>query len=147
MSIDELTPDCTRSLAHGHRWSDNQDGVVLAWLLRIVVVGGLMAAVLFDTGAILVNNIQLQETADEVASKVSTSVMEGGISPADKVALGTAARALARPQGVKVARATVDAQGVFHLRIKRDSNSIIAGHIGALRGLTEGTASGEAATT
>lgn len=125
----------------------NQDGVVLDWLLRIVVVGGVMTVLLFDAGAILVNNVQLQATADEVASEVSTSMMEGAIPPADKLALRNAARALALPLGAKVARATVDPEGVFHLRLKRDANSIVAGRIGALQGLTEGTASGEAPTT
>jgi hypothetical protein len=124
----------------------DQSGVVLDWLARLILVGGLAAVVLVDTGAILVNRVGLESTADEVATEVSTLVVEGGVSPADTYALEAAARAVARPVGAKVVRASVDPKGVFHIRLERVATTIALGHVGVLEGLLQTSASGRAGT-
>lgn len=130
-----------------------EDGLVVSWLVRIVVVLALFGVVLFDAGAIVVNVFTLDGTADEVAVEVTTEIATGGVAvpnlkctrrsavPACRVAYE-----VARGKDVKIVSAAFDQQGIFHVELRRTAKTLVVGRISAIEDWATATASAQAGT-
>ena len=122
----------------------DERGVVLDWFLKIAVVGGILAAILFDFGAIAVNTVSLESTVDEIAHSLSVSVADASLNAVDEAALVEAARPTAKSAGAHVTKVTVDIEGRVHVRIRRRADTLLLAHIGPLSHWAAATADGSA---
>lgn len=128
-----------------HRYRDER-GVIMDWFLKLAVVGGMFAVVLFDFGAITVNTVGLESTVDEIAHNISVSVADDTLNALDPVALVEAARPTAKLARARVVKVAVDAEGRVHVRLRRSANTLLVAHIGPLRHWATATADGTATT-
>lgn len=138
------------SRASYHR---DEGGLVVAWLVRVVLVLGLVALVLFEAGAIAINFITLDGTANEVAAQVSAEAATGADAVPNlkcnrraRVPACQAAYDVAREHGVHVLEASYDQQGVFHVTLRRTADTFIVGRIDAIKDWATATASARAGT-
>jgi hypothetical protein len=122
----------------------DERGVVLDWFLKIAVVGGILAAILFDFGAVAVNTVGLESTVDEIAHDLSVSVADDSLNAIDEAALIEAARPTADLVGARVVKVTVDVESRVHVRIRRRADTLLLAHIGPLGHWAVATADGSA---
>ncbi|MDQ3783457.1 MAG: hypothetical protein M3360_00960 [Actinomycetota bacterium] len=128
-----------------YKCSDER-GVVLDWFLKLAVVGGMLAVVLFDFGAIAVNTVGLESTVDEMAHSLSVSVADDSLNGVDKTALVDAARPTATQAGARVVKVSVDIEGRVHVRIRRRADTLLVARIDPLKHWGVATADGSALT-
>ncbi len=128
-----------------YKCSDER-GVVLDWFLKLAVVGGMLAVVLFDFGSIAVNTVGLESTVDEIAHSVSVSVADDTLNAVDDAALVEAARPTAKLAGARVVKVSVDIEGRVHVRIRRRADTLLVARIGPLEHWGVTTADGSALT-
>jgi hypothetical protein len=129
----------------------DESGVIVSWLVRIVLLLGVIGVVLFDLGSIVVNNVTLSSTAEEIAIAVSIEVSEnrGGFFPETQIYDMAVAEVEAEGiEGVRVVRkgTNLDEEGIVHIRLRRRAETLVADLIGPLKKFTVATASGQAGT-
>ncbi|MBA2273122.1 MAG: hypothetical protein H0W21_04360 [Actinobacteria bacterium] len=124
----------------------DERGVVLDWFLKIVVVGGIFAVILFDFGAIAVNTVGLESTVDEIAHSLSVSVADDSLNAVDEAALIEAARPTAQLADARVVKVSVDVEGRVHVRIRRRATTMLVARVGPLSHWAVATADGSAVT-
>ncbi len=125
-------------------YKTDERGIVLDWFLKVAVVGGILAAILFDFGAIAVNTVGLESTVDEIAHSLSVSVADDSLNAVDEAALVEAARPTAESAGARVTKVSVDVEGRVHVRIRRRADTLLLAHIGPLNHWAAATADGSA---
>jgi len=128
-----------------YKCSDER-GVVLDWFLKLAVVGGMLAVVLFDFGSIAVNTVGLESTVDEIAHSLSVSVADDTLNAVDNAALMEAARPTARQARARIVKVSVDIEGRVHIRIRRRADTLLLARIGPLSHWGVATADGSALT-
>lgn len=128
-----------------YKCSDER-GVVLDWFLKLAVVGGMLAVVLFDFGSIAVNTVGLESTVDEIAHSLSVSVADDTLNAVDNAALMEAARPTARQARARIVKVSVDIEGRVHIRIRRRADTLLVARIGPLHHWAVATADGSALT-
>lgn len=135
-------------------WARDERGLVLAWLVRIAVGLALLAVVVFDAGAIVVNFFSVDSAADEVALAVAADVVGGGrdavpnlrCRPRSADPTCREVYAVARDKGVEVVSASFDADGVFHVEVRRTAETLVVGRIGPIEDWATATAGAQADT-
>ena len=135
-------------------WARAERGIVVAWLLRIVVGLAVLAVILFDGGAIVVNFFSVDSAADEVALAVAADVVGSGRDPVPNLTCQRTAPdptcrqvfEIARDKDVRVVSATFDGDGVFHIEVRRTAKTLVVGRIGAIEDWAKATASAQADT-
>lgn len=133
--------------------ASDERGIVVAWLLRVLVGIAIAGVVLFDGGSIVVNFFSLDGTADELAAEVATD-LASGVEPVPNLQCNRRSRdplcekayRAAREKGVRIKSAHFDAEGVFHVELKRTADTLIVGRIGAIEDWATATASAQADT-
>lgn len=128
-------------------------GIVTGWIIRLVVGLALVAVVLFDGGAIVVNYFSVDSAADEVALEVVARIGSGAeIIPnreCTRRAVDSTCRAVydvAREKEVRIVRARFDQDGVFHVTARRTADTLIVGRVSAIEDWATATASAQADT-
>jgi hypothetical protein len=122
---------------------EDERGVIIGWLVKLIFGVALAGVVAYDTGATLVNYFGLDSTAGDVAVELSATVHDssaGSTLPVDE------ARKLARRAGAKLVAIRLDDQGVLHVRLRRTADTLVARHIAALRPWTRAVAEASART-
>ena len=135
-------------------WARDERGLVLSWLVRILVGLALLAVILFDAGAIVVNYFSVDSTADEVALAGVADVIGSGRDPVPNLTCRRRVPeptcrevyAIARDKDVRVVSATFDQEGVFHIEVRRTAKTLMVGRIGAIEDWATVTASAQADT-
>lgn len=131
----------------------DENGIVIAWLLRVVLGIAISGVILFDAGSIVFNFFSLDGATDEVALEVVTRVSSGAdVTPnlqctrrsADSTC--KAVYDVAREKGVRVVSAHFDQEGVFHVEAKRTADTLFVGRIDAIADWATATASAQADT-
>lgn len=122
----------------------DERGFIAGWLVKLVVGLAVLGIVLFDAGSIVVNYFTLDSTADEVAVAVSLGVGSGTAQNLN--ALIPIAEEVAQRHDVKLVAATIDAEGVVHVKLRRKANTILVGRIGPLKDWARATVEGQAGT-
>ena len=131
---------------------DNERGVVVSWLLKMLVGFTIAAIVVFDGGSILVNFFTLDSAADDTAIALSLAIEPDQFGTNDEevylaakelVAGGTTGAA-----GAKVVRSgtNVDEEGIIHVKLKRFADTIVIKRIKAIRKWALATGEGQAST-
>lgn len=135
-------------------WTRDERGLVVAWLVRIVVWLALLGVVLFDAGAIVVNFFSVDSAADEVALAVAADVVGSGRDPIPNLQCRRTSpdptcrevHAIARENDVRVVSASFDADGAFHVEVRRTATTLLVGRIGPIEDWATATASARADT-
>ena len=130
---------------------DNEAGIILNWLAKIVIILGVIGVVGFDVGSVVINAVTLDSSADEVAIDISLRVDQAGTSTDPQVYLWAVERVNSETEGIEGAKVLkkgtgVDDEGVVHIRLKRKTNTLVAGLIGPLEKYTVARADGQAGT-
>jgi hypothetical protein len=109
---------------------DARGGIVLGWFFKIIVMLVILAAVSFETGAIVVAKVTADRVAIDAASEagqVYTST--GSLSKAQE-----AAKQIAAKDQAQVVDVHLIAGGTFiQVTIRRKASTFIVQHIGFLR--------------
>jgi hypothetical protein len=126
---------------HNRAMRRNERGVILDWLLKVGIWLALISIVLFDAGAIVVNAISLDSTANDLAIQMSTGVGEGRAETDKEIT--DYAENLATENGVKLVKASVDEEGVLRIRIRRTAETLVVSKIGFIEDWAVATADGK----
>jgi hypothetical protein len=124
----------------------DERGVIVSWIAKLVAGLAVGSVVLFDAGAIAVNYVGLDSTAEDIANALSADVAGAG-APVSSAQLEASAAEAARAAGARVVRVEIDPQGFLHLRLKRAAKTLLASNIDSLRKWTRATATATAATS
>lgn len=129
----------------------DESGIIVSWLVRVAVLLAVIGVVGFDAGSIVVNNVTLSSTAEEIAIAVSIDVSEnrGGLFPATRVYDMAVAEIEAEGiENVRVIRkgTEIDEEGNVHIRLRRRAETLVADLIGPLEKYTVATVTGQAGT-
>ena len=136
------------------RGNQDESGIVVSWLVKLLLFFAIVAVVLYDVGSILINNITLASSADQVAIAVSIKVSDAvpGTIFTDQQIYDLAQAEVSDPtdgvSGARVARngTMLDPEGVVHIRLKRRAKTLVTKYISPLKHFTVGTGSGQSST-
>ena len=131
------------------RLHGDERGVIISWLVKIVLFLAVAGVVLFDAGSILVNNVTLDSSSDDLAIAVSLIVDTGIPNQYTDVEVWQLAKDTAKREsitGVRVIQngTEVDDEGVVHIHLRRKAKTLVAKYIPPLEDLTVANVSGQA---
>ena len=123
-----------------HTLRDEQ-GVVVAWLVRLVLGLAVAGVILFDAAALVINYFGLDSAADEMAVAVATDVERlapGQVINCDvKNAVGPpfcmTAHELANEHEATLLEASRDPEGQITVRLRRTAETLIVQRVGFLK--------------
>jgi hypothetical protein len=124
--------------------SNSRDGgsIVLGWLTKLMVVMLLVGVVLFDFVAVGVSRMSATDDANTAAQAAS---QEWEHSHSVQLAFNAAVEAISNPsERVLVRGFSISADGSSHLLLRRETTTLVAYRIGALKKYTTVIAHGEA---
>jgi hypothetical protein len=137
---------------------NDERGVVLNWLAKMIlglVIGGV---ILFDAGSIVVNYFGLDSAADEVAAEISLDIATGGIPEFELRTIGQCKRqpsantlcqsiqSKVKAHEAKLIKVTLDLQGNLKVRMRRTADTLVVKRIGPIEDWGTATAEGKAST-
>lgn len=137
------------------RRSSDESGIILSWFLKIAVLLLVIGVVGYDVGSIVVNNVTLSSSAEDIAIAVSIDVDEQNITPSAfsdvQVVEMAKAEVADEENGVTSARVVqkgthIDDEGVVHVRLRRKADTLITRWIGPLKKQTIAIVDGQAGT-
>jgi alpha/beta superfamily hydrolase len=129
----------------------DESGIIVSWLVRVAVLLAVIGVVGFDLGSIVVNNVTLSSTAEEIAIAVSIDVSEstGSLFPDTRIYdMAVAEKEAEGIENVRVLRkgTEIDEEGNVHIRLRRRAETLVADLIGPLEKYTVATEAGQAGT-
>lgn len=131
----------------------DETGIIVSWLVRVALFLAVIGVIGFDIGSIVVNNVTLSSSADEVAIRVSISVTQatGGLFPDTRIYDMAVAEVESENDGIEGARVLrkgtgIDDEGIVHIRLRRRAETLVTDLIGPLEKYTVATGSGQAGT-
>ena len=130
-------------------------GIVASWLAKIVIGMAIFGVIAYDAGSIMVNFFTLDSAADDLAIAVSLEVGNRGNATnfTDPEIYDLAQDLVASPEngveGAKVLRngTSIDEEGVVHIKLRREADSLVVKRIGAIEDWAKATAEGSSGTT
>ena len=133
--------------------TNDESGIILNWLVKVVLFLAVLGVVGFDAGSIVVNKVTLSTSAKDVAVAVSLTVNDSPTANFTDTQIYDMAVAVVTSEddgvaGAKVVRkgTELDDEGIVHIRLRRKANTIVAKYIGPLKKYTVGLESGQAGT-
>ena len=121
--------------------------MISGWLVRLLVVFALVAVLLVDTGAVVVNFFALDSKADEVAVSLATSITNDELPRNNPQALEDAAKTLAGEADARLLKVEIDEGGVVSVRLRRMADTLVLGRIAALKSWMTATADARAGSS
>lgn len=122
----------------------NERGVILNWLVKIILVLAIVGVVLYDVGAVVVNYVGLDSTADDIAIAISTEVGGGAT---DQTQLEADAKALAHEAGARLIAVIIDPQAnTVSVKLKRTAKTLIVRRVEPLEDWGRATSTGRSGT-
>jgi hypothetical protein len=131
--------------ADNERMNDDR-GIVLSWLVKLIIGLAIGGVILFDAGSILVNYFGLDGAADEIANMLATDVSGGGLDINDEQELEGIARKEARKREAKLTDFDIDDRARIHIRLKRTAETVVVSRIPPIEDWATATAEGQATT-
>lgn len=115
----------------------NERGVIGDWIIKVVLVLGVIGVIVFDIGAIAVNTFGLSSTATDIANEIAPE--PGEVLTQQSVELE--AKELAQENGARLVKVTFDrVNHTVAIRIRRQADTLVVGRIGPLEDWTRATA-------
>jgi hypothetical protein len=125
-----------------NRFGRDSGSIVLGWLTKLMVIMLLVGVVLFDFVAVGVSRMSADDDANTAAEAASS---EWQHSHDVQLAYNAAVLAITNPaEHVLIRGFTISGDGSTHLLLRRDTTTLVAYRIGALKKYTTVTAHGEA---
>lgn len=122
----------------------DQRGIILGWVIRIAVVLSVLGLFLYELGAITVNYFGLDTSADDIAVKLSSRVIDSPITETDLRNLG---KTMARDVGAKLTRLKLDgAERTLSIVLTRKASTLLIDRIPAIEGWAKATVTGVSGT-
>jgi hypothetical protein len=118
----------------------DERGVILSWFAKVLAGFAVASLILFDLGAIAVNYVGLDSTADDIVNTLARD-MSAEAAPSTSPQALEEARRLARDSGARLLTFRIDPEGLIHLKIRRSARTVLAGRVEALRDYTRATVS------
>jgi hypothetical protein len=118
-----------------------------SWLFKLLVGFAIVGLVLFDAGSLVVNFFTLDSKADEIATVVSTAIVNRELTETDASGIEAKAGILASEADARLVRATVDAEGVVHVRLRRTAETLVIGQVGPIKDWAKATSDARAGTS
>ncbi len=123
---------------------NDERGVVLGWLVKLVVFLSVLGLVLFELGAITVNYFGLDTSADDIAVAVSTVAQAGTSSEAQ---LQEEARIRAKDVGAKLVDLKLnEQQQTLKIVLTRKASTLLLHQIDPIKGWGKATVTAESGT-
>lgn len=122
----------------------NERGLLTGFVLRMVLGLAVVAVVLFDAGAIVVNFFGLDSTAKRIAEELSLEIATDNLDPSNPRLVKKAARKLARAEGAKLVSVEVTGSGRVDLQLSREAETLVVRRVGAFEDWGMATASARA---
>ena len=130
-----------------------EDGIVVDWLVKIVIVLGVLGVIGYDVGSILVNRVTLDGSADDMAVALSLVFQNAPASEFTTDEVFRETKTLLETEhdgagGAKVVRrgTFLDPQGVVHVKLRRKADTLIAKYISFFDDWVRATGEGTAGT-
>jgi hypothetical protein len=134
------------------RFVEDERGVVIDWLLKLVLFLAVLGVVGYDAGSIAVNHFTLDSAANDTANAVSLAISERPFPPnQNQLWLDVKQLVASGETGAGTARVVeegtfVDSFGIVHVTLRRKADTLIVKHIPAFSGWAKATADGRAAS-
>ena len=118
---------------------NNEQGVIVTWLVKVLLMLAVFGSIAFDGAAILVNTFTLDSAADDAAIFLSLQIEPDQFGTNDQEVLLAAQNFIASaessaPDAKVVPSGThVDEQGVIHVKLKRTANTLIVSRVERIR--------------
>jgi hypothetical protein len=123
----------------------NEDGLISAGLVKLIIVLVVVGVVAIDAGSILVNTFTLDSTANEIARDVSAPFGNAGVVELNPLEVKEQAKSLAHEAGAKLLKAQVDSENTVYIRLRRTANTFVVGRIGPIEDWARATAEAQVA--
>ncbi|MFP5297690.1 MAG: hypothetical protein ACLGHL_01725 [Actinomycetota bacterium] len=118
---------------------DDEAGIIVAWLVKIVIGFALFGVVAFDAGSIVYNFFTLDQAAKDIANDLSVDT----ITPSNGLRLDQLedqARALAKEVGARLTKLEVSPEGDVSVQLKRKATTLLVSRIGPIEDWARATA-------
>jgi hypothetical protein len=132
------------------RGTNNERGVLVSWLMKLLIGFAIAGVVLFDGGSILVNYFTLDSAADDTAVAVSLAIETDQFGSNDEAVFQKTVEIVASGStGAADAKVVhngtfVDEQKLIHVKLKRVASTFLVKRIQVIakwaRAVAEGTA-------
>jgi hypothetical protein len=124
----------------------NERGMIVNWLLKVVLALMLSGIVLYDAGAVIVNYVTLDSSAEDIARELATDMTATASVPV-ATTVADEARLLAREAGARLVGSRVDPDGMVHVKVRRTARTLLVRRIDAVRRWGRAVATGRARTS
>lgn len=131
----------------------DESGIIVSWFVRVGLVLAVIGVVGFDVGSIVVNEVTLDSSAEEVAIAVSLTLSESTATNVADTQIYDMAVAVVQDdtEGVADARVVrkgteIDDAGNVHIRLRRRADTLVTKLVGPLKRYTVATGDGQAGT-
>jgi hypothetical protein len=121
--------------------------MISSWLVKLAIGFVIVGVAVYDAGSMLVNFFTLDSRADEVALSLSTSIVNDELARTDQRGINQAAGELSKEANARLVWATVDSEGVVHVRLRRPADTLVVGRVGPVSDWTRATADARAGTS
>lgn len=134
------------------RIPEDERGVVVDWLLKLVLMLAILGVVVYDAGSIIVNHFTLDTAANDTANAISLAISGRPFPPNQNELLLEVKQLVASGEtGADTARVVpngtfIDTSGVVHIMLRRTADTIVVEQIEAFRDWGKATADGRAAS-
>ena len=124
----------------------DERGVIATWMARIVIWFAIVAVLLFDAGAIVINYVGLESTTRDVANSLARDTVNTR-RPPNSSELTLSAKAMTAAAGARLVSVSIDPQGILQVRTKRSANTLVVSRVEAIQRWGEATATARASTS
>lgn len=125
---------------------NDERGILVSWLVRVVIVVALLGTVVFDAGVMVVNYFRLDGMARDVAVDLADQIDDRTLRFTDVRGLRRAAVEIIRPEKARIVSLEAQEDGTVIVELRREAPTILVRRIGALREYGRVTATARANT-
>jgi hypothetical protein len=134
----------------------DERGIVTGWLVRVILGLTIAGLVLFDAASLVINYFGLDSAADDMAIALSTDLdnhPDGSVLTCDVKTVSVSgpsfcreAHTLAQENKATLVEASIDAEGIALIRLRRTADTIVVEKLGFLKKYGVARAEGSSAT-
>lgn len=118
---------------------DNEAGIIVGWLVKLVIGFALFAVVAYDAGSITYNFFTLDQAAKDIANDLSADTVSTATTVTAAM-LEDRAKALARQVGARLTKLEVSTEGDVSVQLKRRASTLVVSRVGAIEDWGRATA-------
>lgn len=125
---------------------NDERGILVSWLVRVVILVGILGAAVYDTSVLAVNYFRLDGIARDAAVELADRINDRTLRYTDVRGLRRAALEIVRPEGARIVSIEADEEGAVVIELRREAPTVVVRRVGALRDYGRATATARADT-